>query len=261
MALAVALAFAATAPSANPLPRDPARLARQVVATERALHAAIGRWRTHGDLSRATPPRDVARAAFAEQRIVLALADDETLARRLPASAATLVAEARARRELARLTPPRPLSAFRVGRALPPATLLGYYAEAERRFGVDRHVLAAVNFVESDFGRLRNESVAGARGPMQFMPSTWRAYGLGGDVHDPQDAILGAANYLRASGAPRRLRRALYAYNPARAYVDAVLVYVARMRSDPNAFLAYYCRQLIVRTPAGRRRLTSFGLS
>ena len=65
------------------------------------------------------------------------------------------------------------------------------------------HVLAAVNYVESRFGRLRNESVSGARGPMQFMPATWRAYGLGGDVRDPRDAIMGAANYLHASGAPR----------------------------------------------------------
>jgi membrane-bound lytic murein transglycosylase B len=33
---------------------------------------------------------------------------------------------------------------------------------------------------------------------MQFIPSTWAAYGLGGDVHDPHDAVMGAANYLHA---------------------------------------------------------------
>jgi hypothetical protein len=58
---------------------------------------------------------------------------------------------------------------------------------------------------------------------MQFLPATWRAYGLGGDVHDPHDAILGAANLLRASGAPTDNRRALFAYNHSTLYVDAVL--------------------------------------
>ena len=100
---------------------------------------------------------------------------------------------------------------------------LADYLEAERRFGVAWQVLAAVNFVESAFGRLRNASTAGAQGPMQFLPSTWRAYGLGGDIDDPRDAILGAANYLHASGAPRDYRRALFAYNHSPAYVDAVL--------------------------------------
>ena len=61
-------------------------------------------------------------------------------------------------------------------------------------------VLAAVNLVETNFNRNRAVSTAGAQGPMQFLPSTWRAYGMGGDIRDPHDAILGAANYLRASG-------------------------------------------------------------
>ena len=56
---------------------------------------------------------------------------------------------------------------------------------------------------------------------MQFMPATWRAYGLGGDIDDPRDAILAAANYLHASGAPQDVDRALYAYNHSRAYVRA----------------------------------------
>ena len=76
-----------------------------------------------------------------------------------------------------------------------------------------------MNLVETGFNKLRNDSVAGAQGPMQFIPSTWRAYGMGGDIHDPRDAIMGAANYLRASGAPGNYRRALYAYNPSTLYV------------------------------------------
>jgi soluble lytic murein transglycosylase-like protein len=198
----------------------------------------------------------VAIAALREQRLVFRAAASATLAAQAPAVAG----HAAALRELGRLTRPRPLSAFRVGPAPPAATLLRFYREAQARFGIDWRVLAAVNYVESDFDRLRNTSAAGAQGPMQFLPSTWRAYGLGGDVHDPHDAVLAAARYLRAHGAARDLRRALYAYNPSSAYVDAILRFAARMRREPDAFLVYYSRQLFVRTPSGRRRLTSFGL-
>ena len=91
---------------------------------------------------------------------------------------------------------------------------------------------------------------------MQFLPSTWRAYGLGGDVHDPHDAILGAANYLRASGATRDLRRALYAYNHSTLYVDAVVRYAAQLRRDEDVFFAYYAWQVFIKTPSGPRRIT-----
>jgi len=160
-----------------------------------------------------------------------------------------------------RLTPPttRPISSFRTGRAEPPERLLAYYREAQRRFGVGWHVLAAINFVETGFNKIRSSSSAGAQGPMQFLPSTWRAYGLGGSVHDPHDAILGAANYLRANGAPRDYSRALYAYNPSGLYVDAVLAYARQIRRDLRAFHAFYNWQVFVRTPSGYRRLTGPG--
>jgi membrane-bound lytic murein transglycosylase B len=134
--------------------------------------------------------------------------------------------------------------------------LLGWYREAERRFGVRWQLLAAVNFVESAFGKVRNASSAGAQGPMQFLPTTWRAYGLGGDVHDPHDAILGAANYLRANGATTDERRALYAYNHSPLYVDAVLHYAHRIAHVPDAFAEYYAWAVYVRTPSGERRYT-----
>jgi membrane-bound lytic murein transglycosylase B len=101
-------------------------------------------------------------------------------------------------------------------------------------------MLAAVNLVESAFGRVVHRSSAGAQGPMQFLPSTWRAYGLGGNIHSPRDAILAAANYLHQSGAPANDRHALYAYNPSRLYVDAVLTYAHEMIRDPLAYLTYY---------------------
>jgi membrane-bound lytic murein transglycosylase B len=91
---------------------------------------------------------------------------------------------------------------------------------------------------------------------MQFLPTTWRAYGLGGDVDDPHDAILGAANYLRASGAPRELRRALYAYNRSTRYVDAVVRFAAQMRRDERIYFAYHSWQVFIKTPAGPVRIT-----
>src|SRR6185436_2312000 len=139
----------------------------------------------------------------------------------------------------------------RTGPAEPAAQLRTYYGEAQRRFHVAWYVLAAVNSVESAFNKLRNSSTAGAQGPMQFIPSTWRRYGLGGNVHDPHDAILGAANYLHANGAPSNYRRALYRYNPSWLYVDAVLRYANRFRADPRAFYVFYSRQVFVRTPHG----------
>lgn len=102
-------------------------------------------------------------------------------------------------------------------------------------------------------------ATAGARGPMQFIPATWSAYGLGGDVRDPRDAILGAANYLHASGSPGNDRRAVFAYNHSGHYVSAVLRYAARIRRDPRAFYAYYAWQVYVRTPGGARRITGPG--
>jgi membrane-bound lytic murein transglycosylase B len=95
---------------------------------------------------------------------------------------------------------------------------------------------------------------------MQFMPATWRAYGLGGNVHDAHDAILGAANYLRASGAPRNLKLALHHYNPSGAYGDAVLRYARRIGADRTTFFALYSWQVFVKTPSGDRRVTGPGL-
>jgi membrane-bound lytic murein transglycosylase B len=155
-----------------------------------------------------------------------------------------------------RLTPPSHRRTFTTGRPAPAGRLLGFYHQAQRRFGVAWNVLASVNFVETDFNRIRSSSSAGAQGPMQFMPSTWREYGLGGNLHDPHDAILGAANYLHRSGAPGSYQRALYAYNPSRLYVNAVLRYARRIAADRRAFYGYYAWQVFVRTPSGDRRLT-----
>jgi membrane-bound lytic murein transglycosylase B len=194
------------------------------------------------------------------QSVELRLSDDPALAARvirlLPRQLARDVTDdVVAHRELARLTPARPVGAFRVGPAAAAAKLRAYYAEAQRRSGVGWQLLAAINFVESDFGRLREASVAGAQGPMQFMPSTWATYGRG-DVHDPHAAILAAARFLHAGGAPAHERAALYAYNPSRLYVTAIEAYAGVLGTDPRAFRELYAWQVYVRTPAGLRRLT-----
>jgi membrane-bound lytic murein transglycosylase B len=262
--LAVSLAVLSLAPAGPPatdapIPRTPEGLAVALSRTTRDLHVGVEAW---SPKSAPAPPVVVLHALY-QQRMYRLLARDTKLAdatlprlapplRRVSADLLT------AHRELYRLTPPLPgKTRIRVGRAPPAATLLGYYREAEHRFRVPWNVLAAVHFVESKFGRLRNSSAAGAQGPMQFLPATWRAYGLGGDVHDPHDAILGAANYLHASGAPRKPRRALHAYNPSPAYVDAVLRYARRM---PAMFYDLYNWQVFVKTAHGDRRVTGPGL-
>jgi len=258
--LGAVVALAAPGPQA-PIPREPAQLAITLQTTTDALRRAIRAW---PDKSSAAP-NDVTLLALYQQRIYRLLVRNAGLARAtlprlgdgLRRVSLDLIA---AQRGLYVLTPPIAAPTIRVGRPRPASVLLTYYREAERRFRVPWNVLAAVNFVESKFGKLRSASAAGAQGPMQFMPATWRAYGLGGNVHDARDAILGAANYLHASGAPSDLRHALHAYNPARAYVDAVLRYARRLQADRTLFYALYNWQVFVKTPSGDRRVTGPGL-
>jgi hypothetical protein len=111
--------------------------------------------------------------------------------------------------------------------------LRSYYQEANTRFGVDPSYLASINFIESNFGRVNGPSSAGALGPMQFIPGTWQAFGLGGNVNDPHDAIIGAANYLVHNGAPADMRNAIWHYNNSFDYVDSVESFARAYRSDP----------------------------
>jgi membrane-bound lytic murein transglycosylase B len=261
-AAAVLATPAAAPPPGAPLPTSVGPTAERLAATTRSLHDALADWREGGA---ARPPRELRLWALHQQRLYLALglarpAFADAVVALLPA---TMRADARdvvaARRSLVGLTPPTtlPPSAFRTGSAEPADRLLSLYRAAQRRFGVPWDVLAAVNFVETAFGKVRSPSTAGAQGPMQFLPATWRAYGLGGDVHDPRDAIIGAANLLRASGAPGDLRRALYAYNHSELYVDAVLAYARVMRRDLRAFYGFHSWQVFVRTSGGYRRITN----
>ncbi len=105
-----------------------------------------------------------------------------------------------------------------------------YKASAKRYgFAKDWYVLAAVGKVESNHGENMGPSSAGAMGPMQFLPSTWREYGTDGNrdgvanIMDPEDAVPAAAAYLKAGGAPKDWYAALYTYNHAGWYVRKVL--------------------------------------
>ncbi|MCB1005912.1 MAG: transglycosylase SLT domain-containing protein, partial [Acidimicrobiales bacterium] len=146
---------------------------------------------------------------------------------------------------------PGPPDEWRVEAPAPADDLLRWYRSAGREHGVEWEVLAAVNLVETGLGRIRADSVAGAQGPMQFIPETWARWGEG-DVHDPESAIEGAARYLAASGAAEgRLADALWAYNNDDRYVRAVDLYAGLMRRTPELFRAFYHWQVYYRSAAG----------
>lgn len=110
-----------------------------------------------------------------------------------------------------------------------PLFLLPIYQAAAAQYDVPWQILASINEVETNFGANTQHSSAGAVGWMQFLPSTWRLYGVdaNGDgianPEDPVDAIFGAARYLHASGSVQDLGRALFSYNHANWYVARVL--------------------------------------
>lgn len=117
-----------------------------------------------------------------------------------------------------------------VGR--PDSYLELYRRSAELCPGLSWTVLAAIGQIESGHGRNNGPSSAGALGPMQFMPATWKAYGVDGDgdgetdIWSAYDAVPSAANYLCANGAGRggeKLRKAVWFYNHSWSYVDRVL--------------------------------------
>ncbi len=142
------------------------------------------------------------------------------------------------------------LPEWRIVSAPPLHDLMTYYRESEAEFGVPWYYLAAINLVETRMGRIRGDSYAGAQGPMQFMPATWDAYGHG-DINDARDAIHAAGRYLRATGAPDRMERAIWWYNHDDEYVDAVMKYGEVMREDPRAFRGFYGWQVYYVTANG----------
>jgi membrane-bound lytic murein transglycosylase B len=232
--------------SAGSARTTPAQLAADLTQNAEALKSAIDDW--HAGAAR--PPRGQApdaltvksrflqkRARFLARHPGFARA---TIRRLEPPLAGRIKTLTGAQRKLFRLAgggkPPK----LREGRPEPLANLVRYYRKAKRRHRIGVIYLAAINLVESKFGRVKSKSTAGAIGPMQFIPSTWRIYGKG-NIRDPHDAIMAAARLLRDNGAPGDYRRALYAYNPSRLYVAAVNRYAKLIGRDRYALHFLYC--------------------
>ncbi|HET7234949.1 MAG TPA: lytic transglycosylase domain-containing protein [Actinomycetota bacterium] len=247
------------------LPSGPPALARELTRTWEARRAAVVAWVETGGAAEWPPPSALELLVLREQRIYRELASDPHLAERVLArlpdelvpEAERTVAAGAALYE--HLSPLERVPDLRTRPPEPAGILLGYFEAAEERFGVDWEVLAAVMLIETRMGRVVSHSSAGAQGPMQFLPATWATFGMGGDIRDERDAVMGAANYLAASGAPRDYRAALYEYNPVRSYVTAVTNYAKAMRREPETFYAYYNWQVFVRTTTGDVRLTGPG--
>ena len=141
-------------------------------------------------------------------------------------------------------------TAWRIVEPAPADELLRYYKEAEVEFGVPWYYLASIHLVETRMGRIRGVSVAGAQGPMQFMPGTWAAYGEG-DVNSNRDSIRAAARYLKANRAPADMPNALFRYNNSQRYVRAVTAYAEVMHAEPDAYRGYYHWQVYYLTVSG----------
>jgi hypothetical protein len=150
------------------------------------------------------------------------------------------------------LTPPLPLTlgssiagvpgffieSFRI-----PPFLLPIYQAAGTAYGIPWQVLAAINEVETDYGRDLSVSSAGAEGWMQFLPAEWEQYGVDAngdgfkDPYNPADAIFTAARYLRAAGGDQNIKAAVFSYNHSAAYVDSVMLRAQLLGGTPSELL------------------------
>lgn len=240
---------AASAPAhAQPrLAPDPAKLADDLVADEQALRNP-----------QSSEPV-LAAAARRQQAAYRAIGhhpewDQVTRSRIPPAMLTTYDHNVEARRQLDRLSSgdgKDTVPAWRIEPPAPADQLLGYYRDADAATGVGWNYLAALNFVETTFGRIAGASSAGALGPMQFLPSTFAEYSDGGDIHAPRDSIMAAGRKLAADGFAHDPDGALYAYNHSNDYVRAVTNYAAVLAADPGAFAGYYRWEIYYRTTAG----------
>jgi hypothetical protein len=223
---------------------DPAHLAGQLTAAETILGES--------DAS----PAAIAWQALTVELVCLRLAlhpgwADPVINEVAPARRAAAAADIAGAADLVALTAPRTkLPPWRIVPAASLATLRASYRAAQAATGVGWSYLAAINFVETDFGRIIGPSSAGATGPMQFLPATWAIYGHG-DIYRPRDAIMAAARFLANHSALRDIGPALFAYNPSWRYVDAVVRYASRLRADPRALRGYYSRSVICRLGGG----------
>ncbi|CAN5534270.1 hypothetical protein BH20ACT2_BH20ACT2_16360 [soil metagenome] len=225
---------------------DPVRLARQIVAAERVVRDS------------SAPADQVAANAHLQQLAYRKLGDtpawDAEVLAQVPDDLRPAVERnVTARREFNAMhtRPPENVPAWRIVDPAPAAELLASYQAGEAEFGVPWEYLAAINLVETAMGRIRGLSSAGARGPMQFMPATWDAFGSG-DIDDPGDAIRSAARYLAHNGGGRGdIAGALFNYNRSNRYVRGVTAYAQILEADPAAFAGFYHWQVYYRSAVG----------
>ena len=206
--------------------------------------------------SDATPPEQLRVLGWEQQNAYRALSAHpewvtEVQAALPPEVGLIVAANLQSVTEVAILNEPQPmLPDWRIEAPLPPEVLIGYYREAEAASGIPWRYLAAIHLVETRLGRIRGNSSAGAQGPMQFIPSTWEAFGQG-DVNDNRDAILAAGRYLDASGGPENMDRALFAYNNSDHYVRTIQNYAGLIGADERAYRGYYQWQVYYATVDG----------
>jgi Transglycosylase SLT domain/Peptidase family M23 len=121
-----------------------------------------------------------------------------------------------------------------------PPFLLPIYQACGTEYGIPWEVLASINKIESGFGTNMGPSSAGAIGWMQFLPSSWEAFGLDAngdgrkDPYNPVDAICSAAHYLKLGGGSGDLYGAIFSYNHADWYVQEVLGYARAYGKLPS---------------------------
>ncbi len=243
--------LAETVSGRPPVARSPKELVAQVVKAERAISDG------------STSPSALAAAGHLQQVAYRTLSTrpswDSAVRKALPADLVRVVADnVASRREFRSMHPTTrsglhpDLPPWRIVPAAPAARLLAHYRAAEARFGVAWAYLAAINFVETSMGRIRGTSVAGAQGPMQFLPSTWDIHGRG-DINSPRDSIMAAGRFLKAHGFTRPGGRAgaLYSYNNSTAYVRGVSLVAKLMERRPRAFYGYYHWQVYYLTRIG----------
>jgi membrane-bound lytic murein transglycosylase B len=223
----------------------PADLAAQLTAAEHTIRDP------------AATPADAAEAGHTQQVAYRAMVRDSTLSAAVIAASpddvrpiveTNLAATASIMGTVGRRRVSMP--AWQIVAPISAAELQAHYQAAEAEFGVPWEILAAIHLVETRMGRLRGISSANARGPMQFIPETWARFGEG-DIEDARDAIFAAARHLKHHGAPERIDKALWHYNPTDRYVNAVRGYASLIEADPLAYRGYYGWQVYYTTVRG----------
>jgi murein DD-endopeptidase MepM/ murein hydrolase activator NlpD len=145
--------------------------------------------------------------------------------------------------------------------AVSSSQLRGIWQSAGAAYGIPWSVLAAINKIESNFGRNMGPSSAGAVGWMQFMPDTWLRWGAdydGNGIADPwsaKDGVFSAARYLAAAGGANDISRGVFAYNHAQWYVDEVLSLARLLANDGS--LSFSLDELQVNLETAERRVAS----